>query len=471
MALQHLARLAIAAGLAALLPFAAAAQSAASPDRVALVIGNSAYKTSPLANPVNDAADVAAALRGLGFQVVSRNNASQAEMRNAIRDFGNQLRRAQVGLFYYAGHGLQIAGNNYIVPVSADIRNEADAEDLSINMTYVLRTMEESQVKVSLVILDACRNNPYARGFRSASRGLAQMNAATGSLIAFATAPGAVAADGSGRNGIYTKHLLQSLRESDTDVLKVFQRTRAGVVAETGGAQTPWESTSLVGDFYFRGAAPARAKAAPASPVVASDSRADDRVFWESVKDSRNAGELQAYLDQFPNGLYAPLARSRLAAVPRLAAARPSEGPQRSVQEVVTRLNAILTGMANRPSNQKQSAAGLVYSEAYAADAEGLRYRTWRCAASLIKGCEPQYLEGGLIRFRDMKVELRTEERCNTGPGTLLFGKRCSNEQVLVVGGDGAFNEGGWDVIARGFDSSSTAIAQEMHELLKKNTR
>src|SRR5258706_5339460 len=155
MALQQLARLALAAGLAALLPFAAAAQSGASPDRVALVIGNSAYKTSPLANPVNDATDVAAALRALGFQVVSRNNASQAEMRNAIRDFGNQLRRAQVGLFYYAGHGLQIAGNNYIVPVSADIRNEADAEDLSINMTYVLRTMEESQVKVSMVILDA----------------------------------------------------------------------------------------------------------------------------------------------------------------------------------------------------------------------------------------------------------------------------------------------------------------------------
>ena len=452
------------AALAVLLPHAARAQ-----DRIALVIGNSAYKNSPLANPVNDASDIAAALRGLGFQVILRSNATQADMRAAVRDFGNQLRRAQVGLFYYAGHGLQIAGNNYIVPVGADIRNEADAEDLSINMTYVLRTMEESQVRVSMVILDACRNNPYARGFRSASRGLAQMNAATGSLIAFATAPGSVAADGAGRNGIYTKHLLQSLRQSDSDVLKVFQRTRAGVVKETGGAQTPWESTSLVGDFYFKGGAPAVAKSAAPAPVVASDSRAEDRVFWESVKDSRNPVELQAYLDQFPNGLYAPLARNRLASMPRLAAARPSEGPQRSIQEVVTRLNAILTGMANRPSNQKQSAAGLVYGETYAADAEGLRYRTWRCTASLIKGCEPQYLEGGLIRFRDMKVELRTEERCNTGPGTLLFGKRCSNEQVLVVGGEGTFNEGGWDVVARGFDSSSTAVTQELHDLLKRS--
>src|SRR6185295_14267876 len=123
------------AALAALLPCAALAQ-----DRMALVIGNSAYKNSPLANPVNDASDFAAALRGMGFQVIARNNASQAEMRNAVRDFGNQLRRAQVGLFYFAGHGLQIAGNNYIVPVNADIRNEADAEDQSINMTYVLRT-------------------------------------------------------------------------------------------------------------------------------------------------------------------------------------------------------------------------------------------------------------------------------------------------------------------------------------------
>jgi uncharacterized caspase-like protein len=453
MALRYRACAALAA---ALLPLAAAAQ-----DRVALVVGNAAYKASPLSNPVNDATDIAAALRALGFQVISRNNASQAEMRNAIREFGNQLRRAQAGLFYFAGHGLQIAGNNYIVPVNADIRSEADAEDQSINMAYVLRTMEESQVKVSLVVLDACRNNPYARGFRSASRGLAQMNAATGSLIAFATAPGAVAADGTGRNGIYTKHLLQSLRQPDSDVLKVFQRTRAGVVAETGGAQTPWESTSLVGDFYFRGAPAAAPAAAAASAPAAAPSAAEDRVFWESVKDSRNPAELQAYLDQFPNGLYAALARSRLGGSPRGA------------EDVLGRLNTLLAGMANRPTGQKQSAAGLIYGEIYAADASGLRYRTWRCApglaASVIKGCEPQYLEGGVIPFRGMKVELKADEHCNSGPTVILFGRRCQSEQVLRVGGAATFHESGWDVVARGFDSASQSVAQELHDLLRRS--
>lgn len=220
--------------------------------RIALVIGNSAYKQAPLANPTNDAADIAKALQDVGFKVILKRNANTRDMRQAIREFGSELRRAEVGLFYFAGHGLQVKGNNYLVPVGADIENEADAEDLAIDANYALRTMEEAQVKVSIVILDACRNNPLARGFRSASRGLATMNAATGSLIAFATAPGSVAADGVGRNGIYTKHLLASLAQLDTDILKVFQRTRAAVVKETGGKQTPWESTSLIGDFYFR---------------------------------------------------------------------------------------------------------------------------------------------------------------------------------------------------------------------------
>jgi len=189
------------------------------------------------------------------------------------------------------------------------------------------------------------------------------------------------------------------------------------------------------------------------------------------VKDSRNPAELQAYLDQYPNGLYAPLARSRLAAAQPLASARAAGADARAPQDGLARLNTLLAGMASRPANQKQSAAGLVYGEIYVADAEGLRYRTWRCAASVIKGCEPQYLEGGLIRFAGMRVELKTEERCNTGPGVLLFGKRCNTEQVLQVAGDGAFSEGGWDVVARGIDNASTAAARELYDLIKGSTR
>ena len=299
------------------------APAAANELRVALVIGNSAYKESPLANPVNDAADIANALQDAGFKVILRRNANTRDMRQAIREFGTELRRAQVGLFYFAGHGIQVKGNNYLVPVGSDIETEADAEDLAIDANYALRTMEEAQVKVSIVILDACRNNPFARSFRSASRGLAQMSAAAGSFIAFATAPGSVAADGKGRNGMYTKHLLASLSQPDTNLLQVFQRTRAGVVTETGGKQTPWESTSLVGDFYFRqpaggqqvgsavsGAAPAAA--APSAPIRLQSAAEIEQQLWDTIKDSGEAREFENYLASYPSGRFAVVARARV---------------------------------------------------------------------------------------------------------------------------------------------------------------
>ena len=293
-------------------------------QRVALVIGNAAYKEARLANSVNDATDMAAMLRSFGFKVILRTNASQRDMRNAVREFGTELRRAQVGLFFYAGHGVQVRGNNYLVPVAADIQNEADAEDLAVDAQYVLRTMEDAQVKVSIAILDACRNNPFSRGFRSVSRGLAQMSAATGSFIAFATAPGSVAADGIGRNGIYTKHLLASLRAEDADILKVFQRTRAGVVKETGGKQTPWESTSLVGDFYFRpGAA-----ASSAASVPATNPAAIELAFWDSIKASTNPADFQEYLNQYRAGRFAGLARNRLRALASTQVATASSSTQ-----------------------------------------------------------------------------------------------------------------------------------------------
>ncbi|MDO8473079.1 MAG: caspase family protein, partial [Dehalococcoidia bacterium] len=137
------------------------AAAPANEQRVALVIGNSAYKDAPLPNPVNDAADIAKALQDAGFKVILKRNASTRDMRQAIREFGGELRRAQVGLFYFAGHGIQVKGANYLVPVGADIQVVADAEDLAFDANYALRTMEEAQVKVSIVILDACRNNPF----------------------------------------------------------------------------------------------------------------------------------------------------------------------------------------------------------------------------------------------------------------------------------------------------------------------
>jgi Caspase domain len=277
--------------------------------RVALVIGNSAYKDAPLKNPVNDATDIAAALRGLGFDVTLRTNASRADMKQALRGFGRSLTTNSVGLFYYAGHGVQLHGRNYLIPVDASVQSEAELEYESIDADLVLSYMEEAHNPINIVILDACRNNPFARSFRSVSRGLVQMQAGRGTFIAFATAPGSVAADGEGRNGIYTRYLLQSLQQPDTDIDKVFRRVSADVARVTGGEQVPWVSTSLTGNFSFRPAAPG---GAPAAPAGVPSAVATELAFWDTIKDSRDPADFREYLKKYPNGRFAGLARNRL---------------------------------------------------------------------------------------------------------------------------------------------------------------
>jgi PQQ-dependent catabolism-associated CXXCW motif protein len=298
-------RLALIMLSALLLAGSASAQGrAATPgeQRVALVIGNSSYLVGPLRNPVNDAEDMAKMLRTLDFRVTLQQNATHQQMVEAINAFGQQLKNGGVGLFYFAGHGVQSKGRNYLVPVNARVDSESQLEFDTVDTNRVLAAMDDAGNRVNLVILDACRDNPFARSFRSASRGLAQMEAAQGTYIAFATGPGSVAADGSGRNGLYTQHLLQSLRQPDTDIDKVFRRVTADVARATGGKQVPWISSSLTGDFYFRPDAGARQ----------ANASAHDRAFWDSIKDSRNADELNAYLEQFPNGMFAALVRARL---------------------------------------------------------------------------------------------------------------------------------------------------------------
>ncbi len=252
--------------------------------RHALIIGNSAYKTAPLKNPVKDARDMAALLGTLGFNVTLKLDAGQKEMEEAVREFGQALRKGGVGLFYFAGHGLQVQGNNYLVPVDAKIQTESDVRFECVDAGRVLGKMEDAGNTLNIVILDACRNNPFSRGFRSAERGLAEMRAPTGSLIAYATAPGSVASDGTGDNGIYTKHLLKNMRTPGLPITDVFMRVRMGVVGETAKKQVPWESSSLTGYFYLSGPgqqaaqavasiAPAPAPAAPApiqTPVQAA---------------------------------------------------------------------------------------------------------------------------------------------------------------------------------------------------------
>lgn len=221
--------------------------------RTALVIGNSAYKTAPLKNPTNDAQDMASALREMGFDVTLKVNVNHRDMEEAVRAFGTKLKQGGLGLFYYAGHGVQVAGENYLIPLDTKVDAEADVKFGALNAGMVLARMEDAGNGLNIVILDACRTNPFARSFRTAEQGLARMDAPKGSLIAYATAPGRVAADsgGSGRNGVYTGFLLQHMRTPGLKVEEALKRVRADVVRTTADKQVPWESSSLIGDFMF----------------------------------------------------------------------------------------------------------------------------------------------------------------------------------------------------------------------------
>ena len=223
--------------------------------RTALVIGNAAYPEAPLANPVNDATDMAGALQKMDFAVTLLRDADLRRMREAIETFRTQLRPGVVGLFYFAGHGLQVKGENYLVPIGARIAREQDVEFETVQVGRILGAMEEAANDINVIILDACRNTPFARSVRAFQRGLAVTQAITGSLIAYATAPGSVAADGAGRNGVYTSHLLRNMRLPNVPIEQVFKNVRIDVMQETRSKQTPWETSSLTGSFMFTSAA------------------------------------------------------------------------------------------------------------------------------------------------------------------------------------------------------------------------
>jgi uncharacterized caspase-like protein len=173
-------------------------------------------------------------------------------MRQAIREFGDRLKNYDIGLVYYSGHGLELRGKNYLLPVNHDIQREDEIQDQSLEVNLILEKMNSANNNFNILIIDACRDNPFFRSFRSIGRGLAQMDAPVGTLIAFSTAPGKTALDGTGRNSPYTKHLLAAIPKIDYPIESVFKDIRRGVIAETKGSQTPWESTSLTGEFFFR---------------------------------------------------------------------------------------------------------------------------------------------------------------------------------------------------------------------------
>lgn len=424
--------------------FGALAQALPQERRVALVIGNSRYADAPLRNAVADAQDIAAVLRSAGFQVMLRENVDLRAMTEAVRAFGDSLRADSVAVFYYAGHGVQVRDRNYLIPVGADIRREDEIRYAALDVNQVLDKLERADSRVNIVILDACRNNPFARAFRSPSQGLAQMDAPVGTLIAYATAPGRLAIDDDGgRNGIYARHLLPNIRVRNLPVELMFKRVREGVIRESKNLQTPWESSSLRGDFTFFGdpptASPAAAEAErrPSASLPEPSRMGADEALWSALKDSSNPAEVAIYLNRFPSGRHAEEARARLGELagtgnPPPAAAKPSaeeelDAISRQEQQERKRLDEDRLKVSNarineivkwgdentdrRPATPKSTGTGFAEGDRY-------RYRT-------LNRVTDRYLDAG--RFYRVDSIDQGQVRLNDGAvvldlkGQLLF--------------------------------------------------
>lgn len=279
-------------------------------QRIALVIGNSAYKASPLKNPVNDARDMANSLRGYGFTVIERNNLTVKQIGSTLREFRSKLTAGSVALVFYAGHGIQIKGENYLPAVDADIVGEEDVPNQSLSTRQLMDVLADAKSRMNLVFLDACRDNPFARSFRSSSRGLGRENAPSGTLISFATRPGSTAADGDGRNGLYTSVLLQQIKNTDQPIEQVLKKVVSGVKLASKGQQEPWMEGSIEGDFCFGNCKAILPSSLNTQPAISEELREDK--FWEDAKLAGNKEAFQAYLDLYPSGRYSGLAKASI---------------------------------------------------------------------------------------------------------------------------------------------------------------
>jgi hypothetical protein len=287
-----------------------AAQAAGTPGRrVALVIGNGSYQQADLpklSNPPNDAEDMARVLRGFGFEVIERKDQTLQGMNQAIAEFGSRLGGSEAALFYYAGHGLQVKNQNYLLPINAAIESEASVPYQGVNLNQVLDEMENGKSGVNIVMLDACRNNPITGKFRSArTRGLASPGPTPkGTVIVYATDPGNVASDGTGRNGLFTAGLLTAFKGSDLSLDGVLTVASAEVEQASHQTQTPYVDgpKTLQKTFHFR-------------VTIDPGQKEIERTYWTSIEKSSDPADFEAYLKRYPDGSYADLAANRLKAL------------------------------------------------------------------------------------------------------------------------------------------------------------
>lgn len=291
-----------------ILSFLAVAEASAE-TRIALVIGNGAYPSiGSLPNPTADAQLISRTLTELEFETTLLVDSNQSSMKQEIANFGRKLRNAgkdAVGLFYFAGHGVQAQGRNYLLPIEANPADQADLDLMGVEANWILRQMESAGNRTNILILDACRNNPFVSTSRSLSRGLAQIDAPTGSFISYATAPGKVALDGNSVNSPFTTALANALPKAGLAIEQVFKQVRVDVIRATGGAQTPWDSSSLVSDFYFKTPA-----AKPAT--ISAETTPVELSLWQSVSATGDADRIALFLQVFPNSKFAAQARQLL---------------------------------------------------------------------------------------------------------------------------------------------------------------
>lgn len=288
-----------------------------SEERVALVIGNSNYDNVPLRNPVNDADLMTKTLINVGFKVTKVIDANRRVMKRALIDHSRRLRESDaVGLVYYAGHGVQINGENYLIPVKANLEDESEVPIEGINVNEFLLTTRRTANHLSIIILDACRDNPFGGSFRSSVNGMAEVSAPSGTFVAYAAAPGQLALDGKGKNSPYVTALANAMVQPGLTIEQVFKQTRRDVLAVTNNKQTPWDNSSIVREFFFNtGLDPEAEKLAQKTVTDAppiDDHSVLELEYWNMIKNENDPSLIKSFIEQFPRGLLADLARKKL---------------------------------------------------------------------------------------------------------------------------------------------------------------
>lgn len=396
--------------------------------RIALVIGNAKYKDAPLKNPINDAQSIANELQKVGFKVTTQLDTNRKVLVDAIEKFSAELAKSRgVGMFYYAGHGAQLGWRNYLIPVDAEIDKLEDMKTKTVDLSSLLGGISKASNPMNVIILDACRDNPFGTRVPTEQKGLSQFDAPPGSLIAYATAPGNTAADGNGSNGLFTENLLREIRVPNAKIEDVLKRVRLGVRRASQGAQIPWETTSLEEDFYFLPPASIKKK----SEAELDRQYAEQKKEWDRIKDSKNVDDFYAFLNKYPSGFITEQAtyqveqlqkaKITLQAGKNSAAQKYGEKRFRVGDVFVGRMTNGITGklMANTYNRVEKIENGLVYIDNKSKDGKPA-VRT---------------LDGGLVRVGGNNRGMVVFDPPRTDmPGDILeVGKRWTSRNTVTI--------------------------------------